>query len=40
MADKISDFTADKEAALAAEAEELRENEARLEFDEIVNLVL
>jgi hypothetical protein len=40
MTDKISDFTAEKEAALVAEAEELRENEARLEFDQAVNSVL
>jgi hypothetical protein len=40
MTEKISDFTADKEAALVAEAEELRESEARLEFDQIVESVL
>jgi hypothetical protein len=40
MSEKISGFSAEKEAALVAEALELRENEARLEFDRIVNLTM
>lgn len=40
MRDRISDLVVDKEAAKAVEAEELRESEARLEFDQLVGLIM
>lgn len=40
MRDRISDLIVDKEAAKAVEAEELRESEARLEFDQLVGLIM